>query len=155
MAVELARDFDELVAEIISFAESCSAEEWRTLCPEEERTVGVVFDHIADGYVAVDRWITSHIAGRPVLTTPDAIHEANAIHARTVADRPQAETIAHLRESALRTSDLFACLTEEQLHIAQPFGPAGGLPVETTRLVALASRHGSSHFESIRSALGR
>ncbi len=155
MAVELARDFDELVAEVISYAESCTAEEWRQLCPNEERSVGVVFDHIADGYVAIERWIASHISGRPVTITPDAIHAANAVHAQSVATRPQAETISHLRDSADGTSELIGTLTEEELHIAHPFGPAGGLPVETTRLVALASGHASSHFESIRRAVGR
>ena len=45
-AEDLAGKYVAAMAEVIGFAESASDAEWRTVCPAQERTVGVLFDHI-------------------------------------------------------------------------------------------------------------
>ena len=45
------------MADVIAFADDCTQDDWRTLCPGEERTVGVLFDHIAVGNDEAVVWV--------------------------------------------------------------------------------------------------
>ena len=152
-ASALVDDYDEVMAEVIAFAESCSDDDWRAACPNEQRTVGVLFDHIAVGNPEVVRWINEFLARRPVVITPEILHARNAEHARQVDERPRAETLADLKESSARTSEFLGTLTEHQLHTSNEFGWAGTQDVAW--VASAATRHPRGHLKSIREALGR
>ncbi len=92
----LALEYDSLMSEVIRFAKTCSDEDWGTPCPNEQRTVGVIFDHIATGNPEVVRWIGEFLDGRPVKITPEILNARNAEHTRRVAARPRGETIDDL-----------------------------------------------------------
>jgi hypothetical protein len=55
-AVGLAGEYDSIMDEVIDLARSCSDDDWPTVCPNEQRSVGVLFDHIAKGNPEVVRW---------------------------------------------------------------------------------------------------
>jgi hypothetical protein len=150
---DLAAEYQATIAEVIAFAESCTDRDWQTPCPNEERTVGVVFDHLAVGNGDVVGWIESFLAGQPVRITPEVLHATNAEHASKAAGRPRAETIADLKLSSARTAELIGGLSEGQLRITQEFGWAGSRDVAW--VAGAAVRHPRMHFQSIRDALGR
>jgi hypothetical protein len=152
-ASTLVDDYDTIMAEAIALAESCSDDDWRTTCPNEQRAVGVLFDHIAVGNPEVVGWINEFLAGRPVRITPEVLHARNAEHARQVEQRSRAETLADLKRSTARTSDFLGTLAENQLSTRNEFGWAGTQDVAW--VASAAVRHPRGHLKSIREALGR
>jgi len=152
-ASQLADEYDGMMAEVIEVAESCSDDEWKALCASEERTVGVLFDHIATGNPQVIEWIGEFLAGRPVVITPEILHARNADHARRAASRPRAKTIEDLKSGSASTSRSIRSLTESQLRQTQEFGWAGGQ--EVAWVASAAIRHPRGHLKSIHEALGR
>jgi hypothetical protein len=152
-ASQLADEYDSMMAQVIEVAESCSDADWKVLCPNEERTVGVVFDHIADGNPEVVGWIREFLAGRAVVITPEVLHARNADHARRVVNRPRHQTVQDLKTGSERTSHEIRALTEAQLHETQEFGWAGKQDVAWVASAAL--RHPRHHLKSIREALNR
>ena len=152
-ASELADQYDAAIGEAIALARSCSDEDWRTICPGEQRTVGVLFDHIAKGNPQVIEWVETFLAGRPVEITRESLNAANAEHARKSEHRPRQETIAELEGGARRASAAIRALSDEQLRTAQDFGWAGRQDVAW--VASAAFRHPRGHLKSIREALGR
>jgi hypothetical protein len=152
-ASELADKYDAVMAEVVAFAESCSDEEWRAACPGEERTVGVVFDHIAEGNPQVVLWIKDFLADRPVEISREILTARNAEHAQRVEDRPRQATIDDLKRGAVLTSGVLRDLTEKELRATQDFGWAGRQ--EVAWVAGAAVRHPQGHLKNIREALGR
>lgn len=152
-AQQTADQYAALMAEVIAAAGGCTDAEWATECSNEQRPVGVLFDHIADGNDQVVEWVRTFLAGRPVEITPEQLNADNAAHAVSAAKRPRQETMAALRESGKRTEAMIRALTEDQLAVRQAFGWAGEQNVEW--VVGAALRHPRRHLDSIREAVGR
>jgi DinB family protein len=152
-ASDLADEYDATMAELIAFAKSCTDEEWSTICPQEERTVGVLFDHVATGNPQVVAWIEEFLSDKPVEISPEILSARNAEHARKVASRPRNETIGDLDSSTPRTSAAIRALTDEQMRRTQEFGWAGRR--EVSWVASAAVRHPRGHLKSIRDSLGR
>lgn len=152
-ASQLADEYDSVIAEAIDFAESCSEGDWQTTCPAEQRTVGVLFDHIAVGNPQVVRWVNQFLGDRPVVITPEMLNAQNGQHAEGAAGRPRAETIKDLKESSNKTSGAIRGLTDEQARQKQQFGWAGQQDVAW--VASAAVRHPRGHLKSIKDALNR
>jgi DinB superfamily len=146
-------EYDAVMAEAIALAESCSDDEWRTICVNEQRAVGVLFDHIASGNPEVVRWIKEFLAGQPIVITPEILNSRNAEHAHQVHRRPRAETIDDLKRGTATTSEFLDSLTKDQLGVRNEFGWAG--PQDVAWVASAALRHPRGHLKSIREALGR
>ena len=141
------------MADVISVALGCSPGDWSTSCPSEQRSVGVMFDHIAQVNADVVRWIQEFLSGRRVELTRDALAQRNADHAQRAAARPREETLADLKTSSARTSEFLRSLTDEQLAVAQEWGFAGTKNVDWVAGVGLS--HPAGHMKNIKEALGR
>jgi hypothetical protein len=152
-ASQLADEYDRMMAEVIQVAESCSDEDWGVRCPNEERTVGVLFDHVSEGNPQVVLWVNEFLAGRPVPLTADELNARNADHARRAAKRPRVETVQALKDGSKETSHAIRSLTDSQLHLTQEFAWAG--KQEVAWVASAAFRHPRGHLKSIREALGR
>src|SRR4029077_372448 len=63
-AAQLGGDFDAVLAEVIEVAESCGDEQWTRRVVDEERSVGVLFDHIAAGNDQSVEWASAFLRGR-------------------------------------------------------------------------------------------
>jgi hypothetical protein len=153
-AAELAALFDEAHGEALAFAEGCPDAAWAAVCQGETWSVGVVLDHIAQGYAAFDGWVRGYLEGRPVPATRATIEEANARHAVAAAAIPRGETIAALRDNAGRAAATIRGLSDEQLAISHPMEMAGGAPVSAEQLVQVLLRHSANHLGSCRQAVG-
>ena len=150
-ASDLANEYDALMAEVIAVAHGCSPAEWATNCINEQRPVGVMFDHIAEINADVVRWVQEFLSGRPVELSREIVTQRNAEHARTAAVRPREETLRDLKASVERTSEFMRSLTDEQLALTQEWGWAGTQNVGWVAGVGI--RHPTSHLKSIKEAL--
>ena len=150
---DLADEYDAVMADVIALAGDCSQADWTTNCMSEQRSVGVVFDHIAEVNPEVVRWVQEFLNGRPVELTLETVAQRNAEHARRSAARPRGETVADLKAGSARTSEFIRSLTDQQLELTQEFAWAG---TQSVRWVAGgAVRHPKGHLNSIKEALGR
>ncbi|HEV2141119.1 MAG TPA: DinB family protein [Candidatus Dormibacteraeota bacterium] len=153
MATDLADEFDSVLKDVIDLADSCSEVDWQTPCPNEARTVGVVFDHIASGNELVMDWIAAFLGGQPIAISPQSIDARNAAHKDEAAQRPRAVTIERLFRGTTLTSHYLHGLSEAQLGRTQEFGWLGQQDVAF--LVRQGIGHPRKHLLSIREALGR
>src|SRR5258708_14126148 len=102
-ASDLADEYDAVMADVIAVAGGCSQAYWTTSCINEQRSVGVVFDHIAEGNPDVVRWFQEFLHGRPVEMTLETVTHRNAEHARRAPGRPQSQTVAYLTAGSAST----------------------------------------------------
>ena len=147
----MADEYDAVMAEVIAVAGGCSEADWAASCADDQRSVGVVFDHIAEGNRQWVAWVKEFLNGRPVEMTLETLTQRNAEHARTAAARSREDTVADLKAGSARTSEFIRSLTDSQLELVQEFAWAG---TQSVRWVAGgAVRHPKGHLKSIKEAL--
>lgn len=151
-AAQLASEFDAVLDEVIQVAESYDDGQWSIRVIAEERTVGVLFDHIAAGNDQGVEWAASFLRGRPVEVDPGLIDSENAAHAREARSRSRDETLRRLRETTARTSKFLHALNDHQLNLTQKFGWLGDQDVAF--IVRQSIRHPQRHLQGIREAVG-
>lgn len=112
----LAVQFEQAVSEFIDTVEGLSEEQWRMLCPNEERSVGVLTRHVASGIgfeMAVFREIADGL--QPDTISRSELAEMNAHDAEAWSDTPKDETLALLRGNAAAAAAQVRQLSDEQL----------------------------------------
>lgn len=151
---ELARELERANEEAISFATSCSPEEWASVVPCDGWPVGVVVHHVAEGYDLVSRWIESALAGHPIEDTAEGIDAANLRHAEEFAGVGVTEAVELLRTKGAAAVAKVARLETSDLGKTTPFGPAGGQPFSVEQFCSAAVGHVRSHLGRARTAVG-
>ena len=150
-AEELARQFEQLNDEVVAFVEACDDGAWRAQCADDERSVGVVAQHVADGHRAASRWVRTIVAGQPIAVTMDDIHAANAQAAAASVNRSRGEVAGALRQHGAAAASTLRGLSDEDLARSAPFGPAGGSPVSAeTIITGIMLRHPRAHLDTMR-----
>jgi DinB family protein len=139
--------------ELIAFAESCTDEQWRTVVPGENWTVGVVIHHCALGQDGGTSWLRQILENGNVPGTPEELDAANAAHAVDCADISVAETVALLQRTGSTAADYLRSLTDEELDRSGVLGPAGGGTFTVERLAGVFPRHSLGHLGHAREAL--
>jgi uncharacterized damage-inducible protein DinB len=152
-AQALADDFARSNDEVLAFARSCTDEQWEITVPGEGWTVGVVVHHVAEGHAHGLRWIGDMASGRGVRDTAEEIDRINAAHAVRAESTRQAETVALLQANGSRLEEALRSLSDEELDRSSAFGPAGGRPLPTEQLAAVAARHTREHLAHAQSAV--
>ncbi len=152
MAVAMAEEIADANAEFIALLESCSDEEWRTICRAERWRVGVVAHHIAWGHERAADWINAIRNGIPIAASPQSHNASNAIKAAQVAGISRDEVIFLARRNADRLVTVLRSLTEDDFKRAVPFGPARGRPLT---IEGLGRSHLDRHLASMRATLRR
>jgi hypothetical protein len=151
---ELVADFEAANEEAVEFVRSCSPEEWATIVPGEDWTVGVVIHHFADSYPILCHWIEDTVdgSGVPPETDMDAV---NAKHAADWASVTPEETVDLLEINGASTAAIIISLDAADLDRTAPFGPAGGQHMSVERLAALPALHTRQHLGHAKEAIGR
>jgi hypothetical protein len=155
-AEALAARIEKGAAELATFAEGLSDNEWRTPV-RDGRPVGVCVDHVASVY-PIEIQLAQAIAGGNAVTdvTWEGVAEMNRKHAADFADVSKAEAIDHLRRSSRDAAAAVRSFTVEQLDTASPFSLSFGAPVTAQFVIEdHALRHSWHRLARIRSALGR
>jgi hypothetical protein len=152
MSVAMAEEIADANAEFTGFVESCSDEEWRTICRAERWRLGVVAHHIAWGHERAADWINAIRNGIPIPGSPRAHDASNAIKAAQVAGIGRDEVIFLARRNADRLVAVLRSLTDEDFKRAVPFGPARGRPLT---IEGLGRSHLDRHLASMRATVRR
>ncbi|HLN04793.1 MAG TPA: DinB family protein [Acidimicrobiales bacterium] len=139
--------------ELISFADSCSEQQWRTLVPGENWSVGVLVHHCAVGHEVAASWLREMVESGVVAVTPEDLDATNASHAAQFADIDIAETVTLLRRNGESAASYLRTLTDEQLDREGEFGPAGGGMFRVDRFAGAFARHPLTHLGHARDAL--
>lgn len=154
-ARELAERFERTVAAFARVLDELTEEEWRLVCPDEQRTVGVLARHVAFAIpfqLAVFREIA---AGRQRATIGWAeLAAMNARHAEEWADCARDEVLALLQEYGALAAEEVRAFSDAQL------ARAGTYVTEVTRpwtldrwIERVLIGHVSGHQASIEAAL--
>jgi len=153
----LAERFERAVAEFIETVEGMSVTQWQMLCPNEERSVGVLTRHVAAG-IPFEMTVFSQIAGghQPETISRADLAEVNARDATAWADIPKDDTLALLRSNAAAAASEVRELTDEQLARSGKY--IVELPENWTVeqwLERVLIGHVYGHLESIRAVVTR
>jgi hypothetical protein len=149
----LADDFAAVNDEAVTFARSCTDEQWAIVVPGEEWTVGVVLHHIAEGHSNVMRWLHAMARGEAVTDTVEIIDETNVEHAGRAAAAGQEETAELLTTNGTHLETMLRNLSDVELDRTAPFGPAGGRTMPTEALAEVTARHVRGHLDHARAAV--
>jgi hypothetical protein len=151
----LADRFERAVAEFVSVVEGLSEAEWRTLCRNEERSVGVLARHVAF-YIPFEMAVFRVIAvgKQPATLTRAEFADMNARDAEEWADTAKEETLALLRANAATVADEVRRLSDD--HLARSGKYVEDIPDPWTVeqwLDRVLTGHVQGHLQSIRAAL--
>lgn len=152
---ELAKQFEEANASFIATIEKCGDDQWSMQCGAEERTIGVIADHVAGGHVSIAQWIASIAEGQPSSVSMDMIHEANARHAAERAGVTRDDVSAKLRANGEQAVQILRGLTDDELERSVPMAMMGGKEVSASQVAEmLLIGHVTNHMNDIRSTMG-
>jgi hypothetical protein len=156
-AGKLADRIEEGATALAAFAEQITAEEWtRPVSKTDQRTVGVIVDHVANMYpIEVDaaRVVAS---GKAFEVGWDAVAGVNAQHAAEKAGVTKQAAIERLRKNSRDAAAAVRGFTDEQLDTAAPFALSYGAPMTAQFVIEdHAMRHAWHHLFRIRKVLGR
>ena len=155
-AEELARRVERGAAELIAAVEGLSDAEWATICPDEQRSVGVLVHHVGAAYPDEAEIIAALASegGMPGLTW-DVVNKGNREEASRHAEVDKATAIALVRENAATAATVVRGLTDEQLDRVAATELHWGAPLTVQSFVEHHPiAHPYMHLESIRAALG-
>ena len=150
-ATELAAQFERANRDFIEEVERLSDDQWQTLVPGENWTVGVVAHHVIACYGLIGGWIRDLANGEVARPTMEELDAINAEHARRHAGCSKAETLEQARRDGAETVGLVRGLTEAQLESNGLFNGRLWSTEEMVRRVLLT--HSANHLVNIRSAL--
>ena len=153
----LADQFEAVHREVVTFCQALSSSDWETYVPNEERTVGVLIQHIAIGYGAEAGLIRAIVNGQPlpaIYASWDALNAMNARDAVALRSGTQAEALQLLDLHASETSQFLRTLTDDDLGKSQPLGIRDGELWTVERVIrTIVLGHPRWHMASIRSTL--
>ncbi len=155
-AEELARRVERGAAELISAVEGLSEAEWTTICPDEQRRVGVLVHHVGAAYQEEADIITALASdGTMPGLTWDVVNQGNQEEASRHTEVDQAAALALVRQNVATAARVVRGLTDEQLDRVAPTDLHWGAPLTVQFFVEHHPiAHPYAHLESIRSALG-
>lgn len=141
-------------SDLVEFLVSCTNDEWSQMCSREGWTVGAVAYHVARGHEVAARWIETLRDGRAVPGSPQEHDADNAAMASEAAGVTREEVIRLSQQNVELLAAVLNSLSDSDLAMGAPFGPAGGGRMTVDQLAGKRS-HLDAHLESIRATLAR
>ena len=156
-AQALAERIEAGASALARFAETLTEAEWRSVVPQDGRTVGVLVHHVASVYPIEIHLAQALAAGQPIEgVTWDAVAQMNAAHASEHLDVGKAETLEALHRNSKQAAEVVRAFTDEELDRAAPVSLNGGAPLTTQFIIEdHALRHSFHHLAKLRAAIGR
>jgi uncharacterized damage-inducible protein DinB len=152
-AAELASQFERANRDFVEEVERLTDEQWQTLVPGENWTVGVAAHHVVECYGLIAGWVNDLTRGDIAPYDHDSMDATNAERARLHAGCTRAETVERAAREVPEIARYVAGLTDDQLATAGTFN---GNPRTADRMIQrVLIGHTEGHLSSIRSALGQ
>ena len=153
----MANRIEEGAEALASFTEKLSLAEWRTIIPNDERTVGVLVHHVASMYPIEIDLARALAEGKPIAgVTYDDVAQGNAQHAQDHASVGQAETVDMLRQNSKVAAGRVREFTDEELNSAATISLNADAPLTAQYFIEdHALRHSFHHLANIRAVLNR
>jgi len=151
---ELADQFEAINAEFMAVVAACSDEQWRGVCPQDGRPVGVVAHHMASVQGGLGGMLAAATSpgGLALQISADDIEKMNADHAHDHAEVGQAETLEELRTTGDTFARLVRGLSDEDLE--RGVGLLAGFDMTVGQVIELAViGHAAEHLGAIRGAV--
>lgn len=153
----LARRVEQGALNFIATVEGFSPEQWKTLCSNEQRTVGVLVHHVGTMYPLEANVVSTLAADEnmPGLDW-DAVDGMNAEHAAANVDADKETTIDLVRTNVVIAAEAVRNLADEQLDRVAPASLNWNAPLTVQFFVEQHPiSHPYLHLESINRAHGR
>jgi uncharacterized damage-inducible protein DinB len=154
-STELARQFEQAVAEFGKAVEECSDAQWAAVCNAEGWTVAQTAQHVSGQFPLEMEFITAAAEAQPLPAyTWDDINSKNESRAGKNSSASKANVLKELRTNAASTAAYIRALSDEQLERTGTLGLADGASVSTQQLIegGVLIAHVTGHLESVRSA---
>ena len=132
---------------LLAFAAACTDEVWHATplaAHGDDRTVGIIVDHVAHAYEYMGGWMREILAGGTPQVDVALVDRLNAAHTAGAGHLTQAGAMEHLTRSGDELIGLVAGLSEADLD-------AGAGRVR--RFAEIAARHPDAHRADIEEAL--
>jgi hypothetical protein len=154
-AQNLIQRFKAFNNELKAFVRSCSDQDWRTLCPDEGWTVGVVAHHVAARHYDWLRMAELIAAGEEAADVSlPGVNLANAKHARDNADCTQQQVLGILDANGAEIISFLSSQDDADLERATYFSLMQG-DISAAQVIEWLIIHmGSEHLQSMRAANG-
>ena len=155
-AEELAQRVERGAEELIAAVEGLSDVQWSTICPDEQRSVGVLVHHVGAAYPDEAEIITA-LASEGGISglTWEVVNQGNREEASSHAEVDKATALALVRKNVATAVATVRGLSDEQLDRAAPTELHWGAPLTVQFFVEHHPiAHPYMHLESIRAALG-
>jgi hypothetical protein len=154
-AIDLAERFKAFNAEVIGFVETCSDENWRKVCPEEQWPVNVVARHIAASHYGALGLAKMMVAGEKLPDlTGDVVDRLNLKHAEKHRECTRDEVLKALRENGASVAGFVAGLSDAGLDRLGHIAAAGGDMTTERVILDIIIRSGAVHFANAKAATG-
>jgi hypothetical protein len=155
-AEALARRVERGAAELIAAVEGLSDAEWSTICPDEQRSVGVLVHHVGAAYPDEADIITALASDGGISGLSwDIVNQGNREEASNHTEVDKASAIALIRKNVATAAAAVRCLSDEELNRVAPTDLHWGAPLTVQFFVEHHPiAHPYMHLESIRAALG-
>jgi hypothetical protein len=142
---------------LVSFAESLSDEEWQSIVPGDERSIGVLVHHVASVYPLEVQLTRGLAMGKPMVgVTWDGVAEMNAGHARDNAGASKTDTLELLRQNSKQAADAIRALNDDELDNAATVSLYGDATLTAQFFIEdHALRHSMHHLAGIKALLQR
>ncbi|MBI5284502.1 MAG: DinB family protein [Chloroflexi bacterium] len=154
-AAELARQFEQAVADFARTVEGCSDAQWAAACKAEGWSVAQTAQHVSGQFPLEMEFITAGADGKSLPTyTWDDINGKNDSRAAKNGSVSKADVLKELRAGASSTAAYIRALSDEQLDRTGALPLAGGASVSTQQLIegGVLIGHVTGHLESINTA---
>jgi hypothetical protein len=142
---------------LAALVEGLTDDQWQTIIPDEERTVGVLVHHVATVYPLEIELARNVAAGRPVVGVNwDGIAHMNAQHAHDNLAVGKQETLELLQQNSKMAADRVREFSDEELDTAATVSLNAEAPLTAQFLIEdHALRHSFHHMAAIRAVLKR
>jgi hypothetical protein len=150
-AAILTARFERTNQEFMETIERFSDDQWGTLVPGENWTVGVVAHHIAASHELIGGWVKALASGQELRPATDEVTGINAEHARQYAACTREETLELARRNGEDAARLVRGLDDEQLDRRGFLGTQVFTTGEMVERVLIG--HPQRHLANIRSTI--
>jgi hypothetical protein len=153
----LARRIESGANALADLAEGLSEAEWRTIIPDEGRTVGILVHHVAVSYPLEIGAARAIAAGQPIAgLTWDVVAHMNAQHAQENHAVDRSTAIQLLRQNGRQAANDVRAFTDDDLDSAAAVSLNSDAPLTTQFVIEdHALRHSYHHMAAIRAVLDR